>query len=111
LIVVEIGDALKALGLAVMVGGLAVWLGCFVLRWVVFVYTRRLSVRLIAVGFYAQMVALLGPPVLITGLVLSGGVPWPFLVLAVLFRAGPAALLATRPVSFQNGRSDSRPEL
>jgi hypothetical protein len=104
-----LGRTVQQIGIAMTVGGYGLYIGTALLRLVWIVRWRKLLARTLIVGFYARAIGTLGAMTMITGGVITGAIPWPWLIAVFVFGAPALALLLVRPASTaQFGVADSK---
>lgn len=104
-----LGGTVQQIGIAMAVGGYGLYIGTALLRLVWIVRWRKLLAPTLIVGFYARAVGTLGLMTMVTGGVIRGTIPWPWLIAVFVFGAPALALLLVRPVSTaQFGVADSK---
>jgi hypothetical protein len=103
-----LGGVIQQIGLVLAVGGFGVYVAMTLVRLVSIIRWRKLVAPTVVVGFYARAAGTLGLMTILTGGVMKGSIPWPWLIAVFVFGAPAVALLLVRPVSTaQFGVDDS----
>jgi hypothetical protein len=99
---VIVGALVQQIGIALLVGGYAVWIGSALIRFIAIFRWREELARLLVIGFYARAVGTLGLVTLLAGGVIKGAIPWPALIVVFVIGAPALALMLVRPVRTDN---------
>jgi hypothetical protein len=100
--VVIVGGAVQQLGIALFLGGYAVYFGTVLVRLISIFRWRKQLARAFVIGFYARAVGTIGLVTLLTGGVIKGTIPWPALIVVFVIGAPALALMLVRPVRTDN---------
>jgi hypothetical protein len=106
---VMLGGVVQQIGIVLAVGGYGVYVASTLLRLVSMIRWRTLVASTVVVGFHARAAGTLGLMTVLTGAVIKGTIPWPWLIAVFVFGAPALALLVVRPASTpQFGVEDSK---
>ena len=95
---VTLGGLIQQAGIVLFVGGLALWLPTILYRMAMIFGLHRFQREAFLVGFYARAGAMVGGMAAVTGGIVEGTIPWPWLLLVFVLGAPSLALLVWRPV-------------
>jgi len=93
-----LGGLIQQVGVVLAVGGLLLYLGTIVYRMGRILGLHALQREAFLVGFYARAAGMVGIMGAITGSIVAGTIPWPWLIAVFVLGAPSLALLLVRPV-------------
>ena len=99
-----VGDLVEQIGIAMFIGGYALWGMTLMFRigaalvWRRAVVGRSSFAQSLLIGFYARAIGTVGMMAWLTGAILGGAMPWPWLIAVFVIGAPSLALLLVRPV-------------
>ena len=108
-----IGSAVQQVGVVLLAGGFTLYFVTIIYRLAHIFRVLRFQSQAFVIGFYARAAATLGAVLALTGSIIAGTTPWPWLIAVFIFGAPSLALLLVRPVTpdqFRIGRfPDKKP--
>jgi hypothetical protein len=95
---VFLGELVQQIGVVMAVGGLALWIGTVFYRLLMIFGVQKFQSNGLVIGFYARAAGMVGFMAGVTGGIIKGAVPWPWLIAVFVLGAPSLALLLVRPV-------------
>jgi MFS family permease len=95
---VILGGLVQQVGTALFIGGFALYLGTILYRMARIFGLQAFQREAFLVGFYARAAGMVGIIGAMTGGIIEGTIPWPWLLAVFVLGAPSLALLVVRPV-------------